>query len=197
MRSVVVYVDGMDGDVYPDPAQAGSAAIYALAHGAQEVRIKRMAEDGTNNRKFAAPVEQWPMALVLEFITQCAYVGLPHGLKGYIIGDAIMARAKALLAGDAPPAAPSRYPHGDALARLEKRINRRVEKLNHAAKLKKSAKRRAMRVCKICRDLVSTADLRDHLCQHNPNAQGFEPHDVAAQFMSVTEAGGWGPGTKR
>lgn len=37
-------------------------------------------------------------------------------------------------------------------------------------------------VCKVCGDVVATKDQREHLISHNPNAEGMETEDVAAQF---------------
>ena len=36
--------------------------------------------------------------------------------------------------------------------------------------------------CRVCGDLVAASRLRDHLCEHNPNADNLEPADVWAQF---------------
>lgn len=38
--------------------------------------------------------------------------------------------------------------------------------------------------CRICGDAVKPADIREHLCWHNPNAQGMAFEDVTAQFQT-------------
>ena len=38
--------------------------------------------------------------------------------------------------------------------------------------------------CRLCGEVVDEADFRKHLCLHNPNAQGMEFVDVAAQYES-------------
>jgi hypothetical protein len=39
-------------------------------------------------------------------------------------------------------------------------------------------------VCRICGDQVSMAELRDHLVEHNPNAEQFDSEEVRDQFTA-------------
>jgi hypothetical protein len=43
-------------------------------------------------------------------------------------------------------------------------------------------------VCRICGDRVNRADLREHLIQHNPNAENLDPEEVSDQFTADTPA---------
>ena len=57
-------------------------------------------------------------------------------------------------------------------------------------------------VCRICGDRVCLKDLREHLVQHNPNAEGMDAGDVRDQFTadhseflgSLTSTIKFGPG---
>lgn len=38
--------------------------------------------------------------------------------------------------------------------------------------------------CRVCGERVDRTNLRDHLCQHHPNADQMEPDEVRDQFAS-------------
>lgn len=40
--------------------------------------------------------------------------------------------------------------------------------------------------CLVCGDQVDQDDLKDHLCQHNPNAAGMAIEDVVTMFRLAT-----------
>jgi hypothetical protein len=44
--------------------------------------------------------------------------------------------------------------------------------------------------CRVCGQVVKTADIREHLIEHNPNAEGMDWEDVRNQFELLTTPDG-------
>ena len=45
-------------------------------------------------------------------------------------------------------------------------------------------------MCRVCGEVVKAADIREHLIEHNPNAEGMDWEDVRNQFTLLTTPDG-------